>query len=261
MGKYQEQSIIVDTLIGLLVANIVTIVVGALWVYVSASLSVIVLIFGVTLIGAGFMETRPRLTMSFLFIFIYAGFGVFMAEKYWVASEGEKVRISVKNVTEHPKASQFNFTDGEIKADLYGIRKFCGRGAAAQNVARPCTIYFVFPFVPGDWKKNEPVTVWGVFKDEEVIVSATGIKVPPHRQAILVPDDMYEGTANNIVKSKNLKAHPNARILRFVSDATEAVGERKKITQLFFGIGSAGWLVLFPVFGLWSRSKERRESK
>jgi cell division protein FtsW (lipid II flippase) len=259
MDDYQKQSIAVDTLIGLLVANFVTIIVGLLWIYVSPSLSVIVLIFGVTLIGAGFMETRPRLTMSCIFIFIYAGFGVFMAEKYWVASEGEKVRISVRNVTDHPKASQFEFTDGEIKIDLYGIRKFCGRSGTRQTVARPCTNYFVFPFVPADWKKNDPVTVWAVFKDEEILVPGKGLKNPSYRQAISAPGDMYEGAAKHIVKSKNLKAHPNARILRFVSNATEAVKERLKNTMLFFAIGSGGWLFLFPLHALWSRAKERRE--
>ncbi len=81
--------------------------------------------------------------MIFVFLFIYAGFGVFLAEKYWVASEGSKVEISVQQVKKQKNASQLVFTDGQIQPDIYGQRKFCGHGGAAKNVARLCELFCI----------------------------------------------------------------------------------------------------------------------
>ncbi len=106
------------------------------------------------------LMVRDRLLGEYFAVLVFlimVGVAAILASDYYQLRGGSSIsEIPITEAVEYPDASQFQFTNGAVRAELSGQQIVRSRTGERTNRQ----YYFVAPIVPADWQPSEPVPAW-----------------------------------------------------------------------------------------------------
>ncbi|PIE45702.1 MAG: hypothetical protein CSA44_01765 [Gammaproteobacteria bacterium] len=240
-------AIIKELLIGLLVANGMAALSGLIGVYISLTLSVVVLILSCIPIAILSGVYSIRLITLFIFTAMLGISVSYLAVEHNVLASGKIIEgIPVNMAPQHQDAVAFVFTDATVRSEYMGEIMYTDD----EDGSISYIFTYAVPLVSPDWTEDKPVPAWAVFV--ETVRYTSDRTSPPSllfntdfKVAVATEEDDSYDAIEDACEKHGLISNENARVLRLAYSIEDEI---YKVVSMLKGlvIGfNVVWIIIF----------------